>query len=771
MSAIPMPMTDREVGHALDIARAMAAAGVPIFAAPPNPAKKVGYDLPGDWERIAPNPAWVDQWRPGWALCAVGGLVCDFLDTDPRNGGDTSATELANTGRWPYSYGRALTPSGGTHDIIAPLRIGKAEPLPGVDLQGGREDATGRGFVFLAPTTRASKVDGALRTYRWLHEPDLTSLMVHGAADRSGAGLAELITASRKPRRPVMAEAIARGDADDFFNPGLEPSYVNMRIRELLNEVTEHARQGGLHGATGWSGFRTLLALRAGYEIGGYVGAGHLSYADAYDALVGAIVKGGQVPNDDDRLWIEQGLGDGNSRPLKVRKPPPLPTAEAEVAVTSAEDDPTGKPRRLPLIPDDFWLERPWLTMIRDRAWQTDDCPDAVLGAFLAIYAASLPHRIKIDTGIRQPLGTSLLVGLVAPSGQGKSAAWEMAWRELAPVEVAPKFPLPTGEGIAEAFMGPVLEHDPVAGKDYKVRAQVRNNAVYYVDEGASLTASMGREGSSLGPTLRSVFSGAMLGNQNADSERRRIIPEGSYSIGIVIGFQETTVLPVLRDLNTGMAQRFLWFSALCDTIQPSGLMSVPRAELPLLTPLRQVVGTDGEAKYYLDIAPEITTMLRRESAHKRATIDITKPDPDSQRPALVGKVAGLFCLLDQRTVVTMADWRLAERLYAASCAVRDELLALAEEQDEIEHKGRAAKQGQADLTRKNYQLDAVRVAKAITRRLAKCGKPLMTRRDFTVSVTSKDRVYVADAINTCVERKWITKEGEKYKLGTPPEE
>jgi hypothetical protein len=763
MSAIPMPMTDGEVGHALEIARAMATAGIPVFAAPPNPTKKYGYDFPLGWNTVTPSAHWVDQWRPGWALCAIGGAVCDFLDVDPRNGGDLSAAELAKAGYWPHSYGRALTPSGGTHDIIAPLGVGKGIPAPGVDLQGGRADDTGRGFIFLAPTVRASKIDGVRRTYRWVHEPDLAGLRARGPIDRSGAELARRLLAGRKPRRPAMAEAIASGDADDFFNPGLEPSYVNARIRGHLDAITEHARRGGELGAVGWSGFRNLLALEAAYEIGGYVGAGHLTYQDAYDALLGAIIRAGQVPNDDDRLWIEQGLGDGASRPLKVAKVlPPL--------VPGQDDAPTGAPRRLPLILADFWLERPWLTAIRDRAWQTDDCPDAVLGAFLGIYAASLSHRIKIDTGIRRALGMSLLVGLVAPSGQGKSSAWDLAWRELAPAECPPVSAIPTGEGLIEAFMGPVEEYDPATTKSVKKRAQVTNNAVYYVDEGVSLTAAMAREGSSIGPVMRAVFSDALLGNQNADAERRRLVAAGSYSVGIVIGFQETTVLPVLRDLNTGMAQRFLWFSALCDSTEPSGLMAISRPEMPPLTPLRQVVGMDGEATYLLDVEPEITTMLRRESARKRATIDITKPDPDSQRPALVGKLAGLFCLIDHRVLITMEDWRLAERLYAASCAVRDELLALAEEQDDLEQRDRAAKQGQADRTRKNYQTEAARVVEVLVKRLTKHNRP-HTRRELNHAVESKDRVYFQGALDECLKYRRIMKEGGKYILAPPPKE
>src|SRR3954469_5370095 len=183
-----MPLHEHEVARALEIARELAHAGVPLFTAPPcsgpycevpcrtktgylpcsqlheGVGVKAGFHFPGGWENSTPDPAVVDQWRPGMALCAVGGHACDFLDVDPRNGGTESSEQLRQADHWPAGYGQAATPSGGTHTIIQPLGVGKGEVVPGVDLQGGRPDG-GRGFVFIAPTVRASKVDGIAKPY------------------------------------------------------------------------------------------------------------------------------------------------------------------------------------------------------------------------------------------------------------------------------------------------------------------------------------------------------------------------------------------------------------------------------------------------------------------------------------------------------------------------------------------------------------------------------------------------------------------------------
>lgn len=203
-------LTPDEVTHALDIARGLAGAGVPLFAAEPaldgtgrwNPkggSGGTGYWLPPHWHLALPDPGAVAAWRPGMALCAVGGHAADFLDVDPRNGGATGEAELRTAGAWPVSYGRAATPSGGTHDLIAPLGVGssgRGKPKPGIDVKGGDPSGDGRGFVFVAPTVRASKVDGTMRPYRWLVAPDLAGLCA-AADDRSGAALADMVRVAR----------------------------------------------------------------------------------------------------------------------------------------------------------------------------------------------------------------------------------------------------------------------------------------------------------------------------------------------------------------------------------------------------------------------------------------------------------------------------------------------------------------------------------------------------------------------------------------------
>lgn len=185
-------MTTRtpEQEHALAQARHLAEHGVPVFAAKPDPNSSTGYRLPSGWQTTEADPAAVERWQPGMALCAVMGHLVDAVDIDPRNGGDRAALN----GTMPATYGQQATPSGGQHFLVASLGVRKVgNILPGVDLQAGT-DGDGHGLLFLAPTERVSKVTGELAEYRWEVDPDVGPLLlVNDATGESLAALAESV--------------------------------------------------------------------------------------------------------------------------------------------------------------------------------------------------------------------------------------------------------------------------------------------------------------------------------------------------------------------------------------------------------------------------------------------------------------------------------------------------------------------------------------------------------------------------------------------------
>jgi hypothetical protein len=175
-----------------DAARHLAEAGVPIFLARHSP-NNLGFALPSGWEKTVADPAVVDAWKPGMAMCAVMGHAVDAIDIDPRNGGSLEALRDALGGKLPTVYGVQRTPSGGQHLLVAPLGVRKAQNVvPGVDIQAGRPDGVGRGFIFLAPTVRPSKATGQDTGYVWEQVPDLDPLLL---GDDSGEDLRALVEA------------------------------------------------------------------------------------------------------------------------------------------------------------------------------------------------------------------------------------------------------------------------------------------------------------------------------------------------------------------------------------------------------------------------------------------------------------------------------------------------------------------------------------------------------------------------------------------------
>lgn len=129
--------------------------------------------------------------------------------------------------------------------------------------------------------------------------------------------------------------------------------------------------------------------------------------------------------------------------------------------------------------------------------------------------------------------------------------------------------PIGSGEGLAELYMG--VEHrrtgdvyGPRANKagqpkTEQVRCKVRDNAFLYVDEGQALMQQGKRLGTVVFPTLRTAWDGGTLGQANAREETTRHIPEGTYSMGLVIGSQEDTVQELLKEATAGTPQRFIW--------------------------------------------------------------------------------------------------------------------------------------------------------------------------------------------------------------------
>lgn len=176
-------------------------------------------------------------------------------------------------------------------------------------------------------------------------------------------------------------------------------------------------------------------------------------------------------------------------------------------------------------------------------------------------------------------------------------------------------------------------------------------------------------------------MGGATIGQANGRDDTTRIVSAGTYRLGMVVGFQPHTALPLLTDTATGTAQRFTWVSA-ADRTMPDEHVTHPG---PLAVDL-----SAGEFKARTGImsfpGPIIAELRRDHIAKTRG--ELVVDERNSQGPLSRAKMAALLALLNGRMDVTTDDWELACVMWKTSCRVRDH----------VTEQGAAEKARQAEL-------------------------------------------------------------------------
>jgi hypothetical protein len=413
----------------------------------------------------------------------------------------------------------------------------------------------------------------------------------------------------------------------------------------------------------------------------------------------------------------------------------------------------------LPTLPDFFWTKRTWLNQIRLAAWRDRTAPDGVLAAVLARASAMCDHRIRIDTGIKRPAQPHTFAALVGPSGAGKTQSVALARHLLPdPADLARfTYQVGSGEGLVEAYMG-TSEDNP---EGQMKRTQVRHNALFVADEGQQFVKLLTeRSGSIAGPVLRSMWAGQDAGQANATAERNRHIDAGSYSIGLVVGFQPSTVVPILSDHGTGMPQRFL-YSAVVDPTIPDDRPG-DAGPLPAMPMLGKPVTVTVD---------RLITAELDERALSVARGQVTVAPLDEHEPLMLAKVAALLTLMDGRGHVEASDWELARVLWHVSCAVRDVLVGWAAECEEAERdeRNRNAADRAAISRRASDGAEAAvtRVSGVVLRALDRRGP--LARRALKDAVDSRDRPHLVDALDQLVDQNRIVHAEGRYSLSPSP--
>lgn len=435
-------------------------------------------------------------------------------------------------------------------------------------------------------------------------------------------------------------------------------------------------------------------------------------------------------------------------------------TAPGRTSVPPNVDPETGEKLGSPNLPDTFWESRPVLAGIRQAAHARAVSADAVLGVVLARIAALTPPSLRLPAIVGTEGTLDVAVALIGRSGSGKSSAARVS-TELVPVTVddVAVVPLGSGEGIVEAYMGEVTEVDD-AGKNKKVKRQVRRAVLAMLDEGQALAELGNRKGSTLLPTIRSAWSGDRLGQANASEERRRHLAPGEYRFALVAGFQLEHAVHLIDDAGGGSPQRFCWFAAEDPTIpdEPPDWPGSIRWRPPLHKP--GAMGIDAT------VAAEIRG---RNLARTRGQYII---DPlDAHRDLGRLKLAGLLALLDGRQHIGVDDWTIAGTIMDSSDRVRSGIITAAR------WRAREAERGAIGThLRRAAALDddaehraLTGMAKAIARHVHRSQCDGCKRSCVTRSTNGQHRklATIDDAIDEALRHGWIVIEGDAISPGS----
>ena len=171
--------------------------------------------------------------------------------------------------------------------------------------------------------------------------------------------------------------------------------------------------------------------------------------------------------------------------------PPLVPTAQT--ARTGVGGNASATALAVPQLPEWFW-DRPDLAHIRQAAWAGLAAPDATFLHVATRFATTIHPKWMLPLS-----GTLDVFGVViAPSGGAKGLAAKAARRlypgpaQVRDCKIRMDRTISSGEGLVEGFMGSVKVDD-------KLERQVVNQATHFIiDEGTTLIAQLGREGSTV---------------------------------------------------------------------------------------------------------------------------------------------------------------------------------------------------------------------------------------------------------------------------------
>ncbi|MEU5097596.1 hypothetical protein [Streptomyces sp. NPDC020996] len=364
------------------------------------------------------------------------------------------------------------------------------------------------------------------------------------------------------------------------------------------------------------------------------------------------------------------------------------PQDEPPADVDEAPDAPADR------LPDSLWNTTPTMSQIRQMAQARRANPDAVLHAVLARTAAMADPTVRVDSGIHQPATLGWYCGLFGPSGAGKGQAENTA-EELTPfpnINLA-YIDISTGQGVIAAYLD--LDVDPEDGDGKKkVLVQTRTRGYALATEGSVLDAMAQM---SAAATLNGVLCKAWMserqGTSNAEVERRRVLPKGSYTLSMSLGVQEEPAAKLLEMGSIGLPQRLAWAHA---TLGPDTPKERPATTGPVTVTTRD--GSETPVTTWVAYLRNLTIPVPKHVTEELDELALAisfgrgaEAPLDTHEPLWRLKCAALLALLHGRTAVTDEDWDMARVMWQTSRSVRDRVQEAAKRRTQAELDARRA--------------------------------------------------------------------------------
>lgn len=343
-----------------------------------------------------------------------------------------------------------------------------------------------------------------------------------------------------------------------------------------------------------------------------------------------------------------------------------------------------------------FFHSREWLGYAYRYAKALRLSPYGLVGVMLARLSALTPPNVVAQlTENDMPMTLNLNVALVGPTGSGKGKTMGQAKRLMpAPPlcmmeEVKPK----TGESVPAKYVAkiPAVDGDGKPIKGEYADKVMTDRCLLYMPEVVSLKAAMGRQGSTILPTLLESFSNEPLGDDTKGKQFQIKIPPYAYRLAAVIGVQPSNANVLFAEAQTGLAGRFIYVPSIDRDapaqrpVPPSGPFPFDTMRIPEGNGLESIAAMlkYGGLEHMPDNGPDardgyplVTITFPEQAAayadHAQLLSVTGKANAlDAHRVELVARLAALFALMDYRLDANMDDWQIALAFMDVSDRIR----------------------------------------------------------------------------------------------------